>query len=122
MLKQRGKATTGTGMEEPTATRAAKSDNSQQKNCSQKNAANRGRGVARSIVMKMNYLYCTVEAMRPHVIIVTESWAHSDLLNEQFHTPGYILFQNDCEEERCKLSDLKATEFTPRTASLEKVW
>jgi hypothetical protein len=52
-------------------------------------AAHRGRGIiecialtARSIVMKMNYLYGTVEAIRSDVIGVKKSWANSDVLNE----------------------------------------
>jgi hypothetical protein len=78
--------------------------------------------------MKMNDLYCTVEAIWLDIIRLRESWANSDILNDEFRIPGYDLFQKDRKGNH-KVggvllyikSELKATEFTPRTAFPEQV-
>ena len=50
---------------------------------------------ARSIVNKKNELNIMVEDTDPHIIGITESWANTDITNDELGLTGYVMFTRD---------------------------
>ena len=50
---------------------------------------------ARSIVNKKNELNIMVEDTDPHIIGITESWANTDITNDELGLTGYVMFRRD---------------------------
>ena len=50
---------------------------------------------ARSIINKKNELNIMVDDIKPHIIGITESWAHSDITDAELGLEGYVMFRKD---------------------------
>ena len=50
---------------------------------------------ARSIVNKKNELNIMIEDIDPHIIGITESWAHIDITDAELGLTGYVMFRKD---------------------------
>ena len=50
---------------------------------------------ARSIISKKNELDIMVDDIKPHVIGITESWAHNDITYTELGLEGYVIFRKD---------------------------
>ena len=50
---------------------------------------------ARSLRHKMQVLFAVVEAIRPDVIGITETWGNDDIPDTEFSIPGFSLFRAD---------------------------
>ena len=50
---------------------------------------------SRSIVNKKNELNIMVEAIDPHIIGITESWANIDITDAELGLTGYVMFRKD---------------------------
>ena len=49
----------------------------------------------RSIINKKNELNIMVDDIKPHIICITESWAHNDITYAELGLEGYVLFRKD---------------------------
>ena len=47
---------------------------------------------ARSIINKKNELNIMVDDIKPHIIGITESWAHNDITDAELGLEGYVMF------------------------------
>ena len=47
---------------------------------------------ARSIINKTNELNIMVNDIKPHIIGITESWAHNDIPYAELELEGYVMF------------------------------
>ena len=50
---------------------------------------------ARSIINKKNELNIMVDDITPHIIGITESWAHNDITDAELGLEGYVMFRKD---------------------------
>ena len=50
---------------------------------------------ARSIINKKNELNIMVDDIKPHIIGITESWAHKDITDAELGLEGYVMFRKD---------------------------
>ena len=50
---------------------------------------------ARSIINKKNELNIMVDDIKPHIIGITESWAHNDITEAELGLEGYVMFRKD---------------------------
>ena len=50
---------------------------------------------ARSIINKKNELNIMVDDIKPHIIGITESWAHNDITYAELGLEGYVMFRKD---------------------------
>ena len=50
---------------------------------------------AQSVVMKMSTLQATIEAYKPDIIGVSESWGRVDIGDTELSIPGYNIFRRD---------------------------
>ena len=50
---------------------------------------------ARSIISKKNELNIMVDDIKPHIIGITESWAHNDITYAELGLEGYVMFRKD---------------------------
>lgn len=50
---------------------------------------------ARSLVNKAVDLESVVMAHKPHVLIITETWLHTDINDYEITPPGYRIYHND---------------------------
>ena len=50
---------------------------------------------ARSIISKKNELNIMVDNIKPHIIGITESWAHNDITYAELGLEGYVMFRKD---------------------------
>ena len=50
---------------------------------------------ATSIVNKKNELNIMVEDIDPHIIVITESWANTDITDAELGLTGYVMFRRD---------------------------
>ena len=50
---------------------------------------------ARSIINKKNELNIMVDDIKPHIICITESWAHNDITDAELGLEGYVMFRKD---------------------------
>ena len=48
---------------------------------------------ARSIISKTNELNIMVDDIKPHIIGITESWAHNDITYAELGLEGYVMFR-----------------------------
>ena len=49
----------------------------------------------RSIINKKNELNIMVDDIKPHIIGITESWAHNDIRYAELRLEGYVMFRKD---------------------------
>ena len=49
----------------------------------------------RSIINKKNELNIMVDDIKPHIIGITESWAHNDITYTELGLEGYVMFRKD---------------------------
>ena len=49
----------------------------------------------RSIINKKNELNIMVDDIKPHIIGITESWAHNDITDAELGLEGYVMFRKD---------------------------
>ena len=49
----------------------------------------------RSIINKKNELNIMVDDIKPHIIRITESWAHNDITDAELGLEGYVMFRKD---------------------------
>ena len=47
---------------------------------------------ARSIINKKTELNIMVDNIKPHIIGITESWAHNDITDAELGLEGYVMF------------------------------
>ena len=50
---------------------------------------------ARSIVNNKNELNIMVQDIDPHIIVITESWANTDIMDGELGLRGYVIFRRD---------------------------
>ena len=50
---------------------------------------------ARSIINKKNELNIMVDDIKPHIIGITESWAHKDITDAELGLESYVMFRKD---------------------------
>ena len=50
---------------------------------------------ARIIINKKNELNIMVADIKPHIIGITESWAHNDITYAELGLEGYVMFRKD---------------------------
>ena len=50
---------------------------------------------ARSIKNKKNELNIMVDDIKPHIIGITELWAHNDITYAELGLEGYVMFRKD---------------------------
>ena len=50
---------------------------------------------ARSIISKKNELDIMVDDIKPHIIGITESWAHNNITYTELGLEGYVIFWKD---------------------------
>ena len=50
---------------------------------------------ASSIINKKNELNIRVDDIKPHIIGITESWAHNDITYAELGLEGYVMFRKD---------------------------
>ena len=50
---------------------------------------------ASSIINKKNELNIMVDEIKPHIIGITESWAHNDIADAELGLEGYVMFRKD---------------------------
>ena len=50
---------------------------------------------ARSIINQKNELNIMVDDIKPHIIGITESWAHNDITDAELGLEGYVMFRKD---------------------------
>ena len=50
---------------------------------------------ARRIINKKNKLNIMVDDIKPHIIGITESWAHNDITYAELGLEGYVMFRKD---------------------------
>ena len=50
---------------------------------------------ARSIINQKNELNIMVDDIKPHIIGITESWAHNDITDAELGLEGYVMFSKD---------------------------
>ena len=50
---------------------------------------------ARSIISRKNELNIMVDNIKPHIIGITESWAHNDITYAELGLEGYVMFRKD---------------------------
>ena len=50
---------------------------------------------ARSIINKKNELNIMVDDIKPHIIGITESWAHNDITDAELGLEDYVMFRKD---------------------------
>ena len=50
---------------------------------------------ARSIINKKNELNIMVDDIKPHIIGITESWAHNGITDAELGLEGYVMFRKD---------------------------
>ena len=50
---------------------------------------------ARSIINKKNELNIMVDDIKPHILGITESWAHKDITDAELGLEGYVMFRKD---------------------------
>ena len=50
---------------------------------------------ARSIINNKNELNIMVDDITPHIIGITESWAHNDITDAELGLEGYVMFRKD---------------------------
>ena len=65
---------------------------------------------ARSIINKKNELNIMVDDIKPHIIGITESWAHNDITDSELGLEGYVMFKKDRigkREEECYYNYIK---------------
>ena len=86
---------------------------------------------ARSVLNKLDIFHATVDATKPDIIGITETWAHDDVIDAELNIDGYIMFR--CDRVLKKVSrgggvllfvkeELAPVEFYPRTEYPEHVW
>ena len=85
---------------------------------------------ARSVINKLDIFNATVDATKPDIIGITETWAHEDVVDAELNIAGYIMFR--CDRVLKKVSrgggvllfvkeELAPVEFYPRTEYPEHV-
>ena len=47
------------------------------------------------LINKKNELNIMVDDIKPHIIGITESWAHSDITDAELGLEGYVMFRKD---------------------------
>jgi len=84
---------------------------------------------ARSLLNKVDIFQATVQALKPDIIGITESWTSSMILDAELNMEGYDLFRCDRPIEHrgggvllYVSTELEATEFRPSTEYPEQVW
>ena len=50
---------------------------------------------ARIIINKKNELDIMVDEIKPHIIVITESWANNDITDAELGLEGYVMFRKD---------------------------
>lgn len=77
----------------------------------------------------MTGFLCTVEAFKPDIIGITESWTSDEVYDNEITIPGYDLYRKDRNHSHrgggvllYVKDSLQSTEFTPKTAFPEQVW
>ena len=83
---------------------------------------------ARSLPSKMDSLLCTVEALKPYVIGVSESWTNNEISDGELNIEGYDLYRKDRNNGHkgggvllYVKSNIKSTMFAPITDFPEQV-
>jgi len=50
---------------------------------------------ARSVITKLDIFNATIDATKPDIICITETWAHEDVVDAELNIAGYIMFRCD---------------------------